>query len=274
MFSESVCKLNEQEIEALVEAIVAQSMPTPRARKRLATILQDTPARRVAFDQGAVTAWRLGEGPALLLAHGAFDDHILWAPLMAAAVARGHSIVVLDMPGLGHSADADRGIDHGASALLAVAEAMGPVHTVMGHSVGAVSAVRALLSGLSAQKAVLFASALPTRWDLWVLERKVVAPDDAPAIAIARARERLKAPPTGPQFDFDVEAAVRGFRIPALLAHSRDDPHWSWRTSEIIASRWLGAKTHYVDDLDHRAIARDLGVIGVVLDFVEQTPLE
>jgi pimeloyl-ACP methyl ester carboxylesterase len=262
--------LNAQELEALVETIVAQSMPTPRARKRLATILDNTPARRIPTGDGAVTAWRLGEGPALLLAHGAFDDHILWAPMMTAAAARGRSVIVLDMPGYGHSAEADRGPDGGAAAIQAVAEALGPVHTVMGHSIGAVAAIRALWSGLPACKAVLFAPALPTRWDLWVLERTIIAPEDAPAIAVARARERLQAPPVGPQFDFDVEGAVRGLTIPALLAHSRDDPHWSWRTAEILSAQWPGARAHYADGLGHRDIARDPDVIRAVLDFVDQ----
>jgi len=262
--------LNEAELSALVETIVAQSMPTPRADKRLATILHDTPARRIPVGQDAVTAWRLGEGPALLLAHGAFDDHILWAPMMAAATARGHSIVVLDMPGHGHSVDAKRGVDIGEAAILSVAEALGPVHTVMGHSIGAVAVIRALSAGLSARKAVLFAPALPTRWDLWILERTIVAPEDAPAIAIARAREHLQAPPTGAQFDFDVEASARGLDMPALLAHCRDDPHWSWRTAEIIASQWPGARTHYADGLGHRGVARDPDVIKAALDFVEQ----
>lgn len=262
--------MNEQELEALVETIVAQSMPTPRADRRLATILRDAPARRIPTGDGAVTAWRLGEGPALLLVHGAFDDHILWAPMMAAAAARGRSLIVLDMPGYGHSADADRGADGGAAAIKAVADALGPVDTVMGHSIGAVAAIRALSSGLPARKAVLFASALPTRWDLWVLERTIVAPKDAPPAAIARARERLQAPPVGPQFDFDVEGAVRGLTIPALLAHSRDDPHWSWRTTEILSSHWLDARAHYADGLGHRDIARDPEVIRAVLDFVDQ----
>ncbi len=261
--------MNDQYLEDLVEQIVAQSLPTPRTDKRLATILRDTPASTIAFERGEVTAWRLGDGPALMLAHGAFDDHVLWAPLMDAAVERGHSIVVLDMPGHGLSVNAERGVDSGVAALCAVASALGPIHTIMGHSIGAVSVIRALSSGLSAQKAVLFGVALPTRWDLWTLQRNIVAPKDAPQIAIDLAHKRLHTPPDDPQLNYDVETAARGLTIPVLVAHCRDDPHWSWRTSEIIAAQWPGAKTCYAEGLGHRGIARDRQVIESVLDFVE-----
>lgn len=266
---EDVCELNDQELEVLVDLIVAQSTPTPRTDRRVAHILQDTPVRMVATGRGDIAAWRLGEGPALLLTHGANDDHVLWAPLMDAAVARGHAVVVLDMPGHGHSAEAERGVAYSTAAVRAVAEALGPVHTVIGHSVGAIATIRALAGGLAAQKAVLFAPALTTRWDLWIQERTIVAPEGAPAIAIARARERLKTPPPDPEFDYDVEAAVRDFIIPALFAHCRDDPHWSWRTTEAIAAQWPGARTHYAQGLGHRGVARDRDVIRHVLDFVE-----
>jgi pimeloyl-ACP methyl ester carboxylesterase len=262
-------RLSEQELDELVETIVARSLPTPRADRRLARALGEAPPHRVEFEGGAVTAWRIGEGPALLLAHGAFDDHLLWNPLMAAAAARGHSIVTLDMPGSGHSAETDRGGDRGMLALLAVAEALGPVDTVIGHSIGAVSAVQALDAGLAARKAVLIASALPTRWDLWILDRPLVAPEGAPAIALERAAQRLDAMRTGPQFDFPVERAVSRLDLPALLVHSRDDPHWSWRASEAIAEAWPGARAYYPEGLGHRDVARDAGVIEAVLDFVE-----
>lgn len=262
--------MNTRDLDALVDRIVAQSTPEPRSDKRLATILRDTPATLIPLGGGEISAWRLGDGPALLLAHGAFDDHVLWAPLMDAAVARGHAVVVLDMPGHGRSDRAERGVENGVRAICAVAEALGPVHTVMGHSIGAVSVIRALASGLAAQKAVLFAAALTTRWDLWTLERAVVAPEDAPAIAIARARERLQTPPDDPQLNYDVEAAARGLGIPALLAHCRDDPHWSWRTSEIIAAQWTGARAYYTQGLGHRGVARDHDVIREVIGFVEQ----
>lgn len=257
------------ELEAMVETIVAQSMPRPRAAKRIATTLGGTPPTRIATGEGPVGAWRIGEGPALLMAHGANDDHILWAPLMDAALKRGHAVVALDMPGYGHSGEAERSEFGGAAAILDVGKALGPIHTVVGHSIGAVAVIRALTMGLDARKAALFATALPTQWDLWILERDIVAPAGTPPVVMERVRQRLKAPPVGAQFDFDVEAAARALRIPGLLIHSKDDPHWSWRTTEVLASQWPGARAHYVEGLGHRTVARDAAPIRALLDFVE-----
>jgi pimeloyl-ACP methyl ester carboxylesterase len=74
---------------------------------------------------------RVGEGPALVLAHGAASDARLWRPQLA-ALADEFTVVAWDEPGAGRSSDvpADFGLADYAHCLAALIEALGlgPAH--------------------------------------------------------------------------------------------------------------------------------------------------
>lgn len=74
---------------------------------------------------------RAGEGPALVLAHGAADNHRIWSPQLA-ALADELTIVAWDEPGAGRSSDvpARFGLADYACCLAAVIEdaGLGPAH--------------------------------------------------------------------------------------------------------------------------------------------------
>ena len=57
-------------------------------------------ARRVRWSQGKTRVLELGDGPPLVLVHGAFDNAALWAPILAALAER-HRVVAVDLPGHG-----------------------------------------------------------------------------------------------------------------------------------------------------------------------------
>jgi len=74
---------------------------------------------------------RVGEGPPVVLAHGAAEDHRVWQPQLA-ALADEFTVVAWDEPGAGRSSDApgDFGLADYASCLAALIEglALGPAH--------------------------------------------------------------------------------------------------------------------------------------------------
>jgi pimeloyl-ACP methyl ester carboxylesterase len=59
-----------------------------------------TTARRVRWSHGKTRVLELGDGPPLVLVHGAFDNAALWAPILAALAER-HRVVAVDLPGHG-----------------------------------------------------------------------------------------------------------------------------------------------------------------------------
>jgi pimeloyl-ACP methyl ester carboxylesterase len=59
-----------------------------------------TSARRVRWSHGKTRVLELGDGPPLVLVHGAFDNAALWAPILTALAER-HRVVAVDLPGHG-----------------------------------------------------------------------------------------------------------------------------------------------------------------------------
>jgi len=66
----------------------------------LARLAPGTLSRRLAWSQGGTRVLELGDGPPLLLVHGAFDNAALWAPILAPLAAR-HRVLAVDLPGHG-----------------------------------------------------------------------------------------------------------------------------------------------------------------------------
>jgi pimeloyl-ACP methyl ester carboxylesterase len=80
--------------------------------------------------------WRSGEGPPLVLVHGAAADHSRWAPVLPELEAH-FTVLALDRRGRGQSGDADEyALEREFEDVVAVVEAAGSDVNVLGHSHG------------------------------------------------------------------------------------------------------------------------------------------
>ncbi|MGE0830443.1 MAG: alpha/beta fold hydrolase [Hyphomonadaceae bacterium] len=237
--------------------------PRLRVRPRVSEALNGIDAREVKTPGGSLAAWRLGEGPAILLIHGWEDDHSLWTRMILALEARGRGIVVFDLPAHGFSEGEICTPALAARAIAAVAAQMGPIEAVVTHSFGGPAAALAMTQGLSVERAVFIAPPLMdgSRWG----QAEHLA--DAPAELKARARDLYEARDASAKFD--VLAAARGLSARALIAHSADDEEVPLSEALAIADAWPGAETLIVDGLGHRLIAQEPDVIGRVIDFLD-----
>ena len=59
-----------------------------------------TRSHRLRWSQGETRVLELGDGPPLVLVHGAFDNAALWTPVLAALASR-HRVLAVDLPGHG-----------------------------------------------------------------------------------------------------------------------------------------------------------------------------
>jgi pimeloyl-ACP methyl ester carboxylesterase len=100
--------------------------------------------RVVSRDGTEIAYWTSGEGPPLVLVHGAPDDHTRWHPLLP--YLESHATVhAMDRRGRGASGDAPgyhlaREFEDVAAVVDAVAEASGSAVDVYGHSFGGLCA--------------------------------------------------------------------------------------------------------------------------------------
>lgn len=248
----------EEQARALLSEVMT---PKRRARQRLAEPLRNAQDFEIETPQGKVAAWRLGEGPAVLLVHGWQDDNSLWSPLIQSLADIGIACVAFDLPGHGFSEGDQCPPLLAAAALQAIASQLGPIDAVVTHSFGGPVTGFALLNGFAARRIVLIAPprGRNKRWFDFAEERGI------PQEVVHRARE-LYAAEAGLNASFDLAAIANPTET--LVIHSMDDDAVEWENGEAIAQQWPNAEFVLCDGLGHRMVAQDRGVIERVVSFV------
>jgi pimeloyl-ACP methyl ester carboxylesterase len=266
--------LHDDDLESEALRLAEQARrPKRRVRPRLARALSRGEDVEVDTPHGPVMAWRLGVGPASLLVHGWEDDNALWSPLIDACEKLGRAVVAFDLPGHGWSPAESHSLEAAGEAVLAVARALGPIDSIVGHSFGCAASIYALGHGLDAPRAVMIASPVPRTkpyerfGEDWIQEQ--VDDGEDPAVA-ARAAEILRQRMNDPdQRMYDVEADIPKMTAKALILHSIDDVACPVGNSQAMADLWPGAELVLTDELGHRLIAQDSAIVQRVVDFVE-----
>jgi pimeloyl-ACP methyl ester carboxylesterase len=263
----------EAEARRLVEEL---GKPKRRVRPRLARMLNEAEDQEISTPHGGIMAWRLGTGRATLMVHGWEDDNALWSPLIDLCAEMMRGSVAFDLPGHGWSPAEECSIQAAGSAVLAVAEAFGPIDSVVAHSFGCPSTIWAMANGLQVERAVMIASPVPrtetrsqardmTRWEQAQLHEGV-----DPEV-IARARELMAERPMMRSNDpgFDIEAVLPTLTAKALILHSMDDEQCPVANSQRMAELWPGSELVLLDNLGHRLIAQEPDVVARVFEFVD-----
>lgn len=262
-----------QDLEAEAHRVMEALKPRRRARPRLAEPLREARDQEVETPFGPVMAWRLdpwgssANAPATLLVHGWEDDNALWGPMIEALNYAGRPVVALDLPGHGFSPAEECSIGRAAAAIRAVAEAMGPVDSLIGHSFGCPASVRAMADGLSIERAVLIATPNPGaksagRWER-LRDRTGVSEAVLERVMALSAEKEAIFPP------WDYEALTAVMTAKALFIHSIDDEDCPPENSRTLADAWPGAGLQWVDGLGHRLLVQDDATIATILGFVE-----
>jgi pimeloyl-ACP methyl ester carboxylesterase len=147
--------MSEDVAEQVKAMLAGMRKPRRRGRARQAHVLADAEMQMV----DGIACWRLGEGPAVLLVHGWEDDHSVWGPLIEELQRFGRSIVTCDMPGHGFSEEGQGLMSGFHDAAVKVANAMGPIDAIVGHSLGCAATVTAVGEGLLAPERMVLISA-------------------------------------------------------------------------------------------------------------------
>jgi pimeloyl-ACP methyl ester carboxylesterase len=97
----------------------------------------------ISPDGTAIAVWKSGDGPPLVLVHGATADHSRWAPVLPALEER-FTVLAIDRRGRGRSGDAARyAIEREFEDVAAVVDWAGESVSVLGHSYGGICALEA-----------------------------------------------------------------------------------------------------------------------------------
>jgi len=207
----------------------------------------------VRCDGQELAVWEWGSGPTVVLVHGWGSRAGRFSVMGRALLDAGRRVVAYDAPAHGRSTGQLASLIEFARALRAVADSVGPVHGVVGHSLGGAAAVLAIRDGLAIERAVLLAApADVTRFSTTFADHLRI-----PAKARAAMRRNLELRLDARWAELHIPTIVRKFRTAVLLIHDRGDPDVPFRNAQEIAAAWPGARVLATDDLGHRALMRD-----------------
>jgi pimeloyl-ACP methyl ester carboxylesterase len=181
-------------------------------------------------------------------------------------LARGFSVVALDAPGHGASGRGLSSAPQFARALRAVADAVGGLHGVVAHSLGAAATAVAMRDGLGLARVVfLGAAADPPRWVRSFAVRLGLPAGVVDAMRL-RSERRL-----GLRWrDLHVPTLAAGFTAPLLVVHDRDDAEVEAADAVAIVEACPGATLVETAGLGHNGVLRAPAVVARVADFLAE----
>jgi pimeloyl-ACP methyl ester carboxylesterase len=204
------------------------------------------------------------EGPTVLLVHGWNGTAGQMAHAVQPLHRRGFRVVAYDAPAHGASEGAMTHVPGMARAVAAMARRFGPLHAIVGHSVGATAISRAIEQGLAVGRAAFIAPATgPRRW---------VAKFAAAARLSARCSARLAAAVeevAGERLAaLELARVAPQVDVPVLALHDRHEGV----VPVVEARRAIRAMPHgrliETTGLGHFRILRDVAVLREVAAFV------
>jgi pimeloyl-ACP methyl ester carboxylesterase len=214
-----------------------------------------------------VQAWRWGEGPAVLVVHGWEDDHHCFDAIIAALVKRGQAVVALDLPAHGKSGGTQSTIPLAAQAVAGVADALGPVRAVVGHSLGGAAAAFAITEGwLEVERAAIVAAPTGPTYMLNTIAKRFGMSEERKETLFQELKRVVGYRPE----EIELMPKVASLDIPALIVHSKDDAMVRYVTGEKWAANWPGAQMLTLEKLGHRRLLFDPATAAKVADFLVQ----
>lgn len=211
-----------------------------------------------------LAAWTWGNGAAVLLAHGWGSRAGRFSAMAAALMQAGFRVVVFDAPAHGASMGSQASLPQFSRALQSVAEAVGPVHSLIGHSLGGAAVSLAMRDGLRAKRVVLLSPPADVVLFSHAFAEHLRLPFRVRSVMRRNLETRLR-------FRFDelhVPTLARQMTAPALIIHDRDDPDVPYAHGQEIAGAWPGAQLVTTTGLGHRALLRDPEVIRRTVAFL------
>lgn len=224
--------------------------------------LRNASAVRVATSEGDIQAYvfepeeEVATGASVLLVHGWTGEASFMTAFAEHFRKRGLRAVLFDLPAHGNSAGEHTSLIACAHAVRQVAEAVGPIHSVVGHSLGGMAA---LLAGggrppmprpYPFQDYVLVA--VPNRFS--EVTRKF---GEELGLSFAAQRDyelRLEQIAHRRIADFTGAKLLEATGRPALIVHARDDADVAFADAEEIAAACSSARLQPCDGFGHRKI--------------------
>jgi pimeloyl-ACP methyl ester carboxylesterase len=238
--------------------------------------LRNAAPLRVATSEGDIQAYvfepepNTATGTSVLLVHGWTGEASFMTAFAEHFRKRGLRAVLFDFPAHGQSAGEHTSLIACAHAVREIAEALGPMHAVVGHSLGGMAALLAGGGGAPMPRAYPFQDyvlvAVPDRFS--EVTRKFGEELGLLPAAQRVYEQRLEEIAHRRMADFTGAKLLAATGRPALLLHARDDADVEFADAEAIAAFCSGVQLQACDGLGHRRILYAPPVVRAVAAYL------
>ncbi|AXA93806.1 alpha/beta hydrolase [Massilia sp. YMA4] len=241
-------------------------LPTKRAT-RGAKVPAGVRIEQVPFEGASVTLYHYpaaSDAPRVLLTHGWAGYGLQLANVGAALSAAGWAVILMDQPGHGRSAGWTGNLQQFSRALRFVGARLGPLHALVGHSMGGAAISHAVVEGLAADKLVLISAPVSLTDETRSMGQALRLSERVLAETIAHIEARERVP-------FDTIAATYlapRIALPTLVVHDLEDTTVPHGAAQTLVKHLPNPRLHTTSGLGHRRLLKDPGVVGIVADFL------
>jgi pimeloyl-ACP methyl ester carboxylesterase len=222
------------------------------------------------FEQAQLTVYAqpaAPHGPVALLVHGWGGHARQMLPLAESLAQHGWRPVLLEMPAHGRSAGSTSNLPQFARAIeYVVGRLQQEGHTIgllAAHSLGANGAAYAVSRGLPVGKLALLAPPASPR----AFTRYFAQVFGLSEPTRAAMQKRIEASEGVLMQNFEPRAVAQRIRVPTLVVHDRGDRVNAFADSQAFAHAIQGARLVATEELGHRRILKDPGVVLQVTLF-------
>jgi pimeloyl-ACP methyl ester carboxylesterase len=255
-------------IGAIPAELLFLSPPPHRRTRAEAALLERGVPSRVPFAGGSLAVWTWGDGPRVLLVHGWGGHAARLARFVGPLVAAGFGVVAFDAPAHGASSGRRCSLPDFVDAVLAVADATGPLVGVVAHSMGATAVALALRRGLRLERAVFLAPPADPERYVGRFARFFGIPD----LTLRSMKARLTARYRTRWEDLRVDAPCGGASCRLLVFHDGGDASVPLSDGAAIVGSWGDASLVKTTGLGHHRILREPGVVADAMTFLARDP--
>lgn len=246
--------------------LLAELFVAPRSRLAPIRGLAGASVREVSAGRRRVRVHTIGEGPLVILVHGWQGGASQLVTLAESLRAAGFRVALFDMPAHGEAPGwSTSGVEF-VTILEHVAAELGPVHAVIGHSLGGTAALLALARGLRMAGAVAVAPMPSFEFALRSYARNFALSSAARALLERRLEARLGIRGT------ELDLANVSLPAPALLVHDRLDRAIPWRQTRRLRERWPGVRLFETVGLGHNRVLEAEDVAHAIVEFLCALP--
>lgn len=244
-------------LDPAVRALLAELTPSPISAAPGQNMLPPNTRR----DVGDTPLWRAHDGPATLFVHGWNDTHRIWRQYAQDFLVNSRAVLLMDLPAHGASKAKEYGGEAAGQSVFGVCAAEAPIDTIIAHSFGCVATANALKAGAKADYVVLIAPPVLG----WAEAKRREGVDPA---ALERALEFVRAAGGGELGPFDFASALAGYEGKLLFIGSEADTGCPLDEIARVAAALPGAEVHGVENLSHRDLCLDPGILAKILSFL------